>query len=180
MTREEVAINVGRARSGDREAFARLYNAFSFLVIMLLCRKGCGRQDAEDCCQEAFMRAMSAIQSLRKFDSFPSWVGGIALRVMLNLRRKKRIPLLDNQALEIAGSSQNDPIKKLLADEEARMAKEALAGLNPIEREMLEMRYFEGLSVSEIARKYKLPEGTARSRLSRARKSFARKWPKAI
>ena len=74
------------ALAGDREAFARLYDRHA-AVVLSLCRRGCSQAEAEDACQETFLRAYSRLDQVREPAGLRPWLYAIARRVCSDRRR---------------------------------------------------------------------------------------------
>ena len=106
--------------------------------------------EAEDVVQEAFARASFRWSSICRYDAPEAWVRRVALnRATSNLRRARR------------------QLRSL-----ARMG--AMGRLGIRHREVLVLHYVAGLPVDEVGRELRLPTGTVKSRLARARTALAR------
>jgi RNA polymerase sigma-70 factor, ECF subfamily len=128
-------------------------------------------QLAEDATQEAFLKAFTNLDKLRELDRFGSWVSVIASNYAIDLLRKKKKMVLTcdftTHADHNTGNSPPDAWEKIETSNEIR---EALLLLEPEDREILVLKYFNELSINEIAAALVVPPGTIKSRLFRARK----------
>ena len=121
---------------------------------------------AEDLLQEAYARLVPRWDSVQHYDNPEAWVRTVALRLYLSHERRARLfhrraPILQAPA---AGEGPSPD----------RVAIEAaLAGLAPQQRVVVVLHYLVDLSVDEIAATLKIPAGTVKSRLSRARAHLA-------
>jgi RNA polymerase sigma-70 factor (ECF subfamily) len=130
-------------------------------------------QLAEDATQEAFLRAFSNLAALREIEKFGSWVSVIAANYSIDLlRKKKKIVFTDNISLHASNSPGDSPQESWEKNETAQEIREALFLLAPEEREILVLKYFNELSIKEIAAATDAPAGTVKSRLFRARKKI--------
>jgi RNA polymerase sigma-70 factor (ECF subfamily) len=171
-----------QARMGDPNAFsilverysARLFGAcFSFLG---------NRQDAEDCVQEAFIKAYRCLAEYSFLSTFYTWLYRIAINTCLDYRRKylKRQHFSLDEALEMDDSQVFQQIadRGPLPDEQAetaetvRLIRQEIARLPDYLKDILILRDLEGLSYHELAALLQLSEGTVKSRLSRARQQL--------
>ena len=115
--------------------------------------------DAEDAVSETVLTAYEHLSSLKKNDSFKAWMMTILVNVSKKmLRKKKRVVLYDDLGLFEKST-----------DEGACEMWEAVLTLNAKYAKVVILYYYEGFSTREIARILHIPEGTVKSRLSRAR-----------
>ncbi len=80
------ASDVGGARAGDGEAFARLYTRHA-PVVLALCRRNLTQAEAEDACQETFLRAYRKLDQLKSAGGLRPWLYTIARHVCSERRR---------------------------------------------------------------------------------------------
>ena len=166
---------IRRAKTGDRDAIAALIEAHHRPVEMFLLRL-CGRPDlAEDLAQEAFMRVM---RSLDRFDErfrFSTWLFTIAKRLLVNNLQKMK-PTSDSDLVELRAAAYSTPATENEAIEEGRLGREMLdTGLASLEEPQLEivlLFHQQNWPVHRIAERLKMPEGTVKSHLFRARRKM--------
>jgi len=163
---------VVRARRGDALAVDALVRELSPYVGRI-----CGAvalDHGDDAMQETFIAVLRALPGLREPAALRGWVRRIAVRESVRVaRRVERTPPLDPQdpagpALRAAG-----PAPDLAAVVDVR---DTLARLSPEHRAILVLRDLEGWTESEVSDALSIAPGTAKSRLSRARAAFARRW----
>ena len=115
--------------------------------------------DAEDAVSETILTAYEHLSSLKKSDSFKAWIMTILVNVSKKmLRKKKREVLYDNLGL----------FEKSIEERTGEMW-EAVLMLDEEYGKVVILYYYEGFSTKEIAKILHIPEGTVKSRLSRAR-----------
>ena len=115
--------------------------------------------DAEDAVSETVLTAYEHLSSLKKNDSFKAWMMTILVNVSKKmLLKKKRVVLYDDLGLFEKST-----------DEGSCEMWEAVLTLNAKYAKVVILYYYEGFSTREIARILHIPEGTVKSRLSRAR-----------
>jgi RNA polymerase sigma-70 factor (ECF subfamily) len=180
---------LARARGGDRAAFGDLIDRHQdrvFALSLHLCRGN--RDDAEELAQEAFLRALEAIEGFRGDAAFSTWIHRIVVNLHLNrsstlAARARRSQLsLATQAAAIEEARAIDPPDREAAPPESAAAAEergelhrALAALDEDRRVAVVLRDVEGLSYEEIAALLRVPIGTVRSRLARGREELSRR-----
>ena len=152
-------------------AFQELLSRYRRPAITLAYQMLGNSEDAEDVAQEAFVRVFQAIPRFRGQSAFSTWLYRIVTDLCLaNRRRRKATVGLD---LVREPRSSDSPSKTVT---QALVTRQALDGMTPDLRAILLLRDQEGLSYSEIAEALRLPLGTVRSRLSKARMSFRQIW----
>ncbi len=128
--------------------------------------------DAEDVVQDACIRALKYVGSLRGMDA-RAWFLAIVRNAFydwLGRNRPAEIMHEDDNAIEaIVDHSAVDPEQTAIGSAELRALSDAMAALPLQYREVLVLRELEELSYKEIARVAHIPIGTVMSRLARAR-----------
>src|SRR5208283_664833 len=152
---------VEHCRDGHPEDFGLLVARYQKpLFSYLASRVGDGGQ-AEEAAQESFVRAFLSLKKLRKPESFYSWLLDIAGRVakeqLRSLKHRQQDCEVTESIMANAADSRDDyPLE------------EAIAALPETYRQVILLRYYEGLSCQEIATRLDLPLGTVTKTLSRA------------
>lgn len=137
--------------------------------------------DAEDAAQECFLRVWKYRDRLHEIDNAKTWLARIAWTTALDKRRKGRamVSLSDEQSG--AELMQSIPDLSAAADEQLagaemqQMLERLIAGLPEDLRQTLELSTVQELNSAEIAEVMKIPEGSVRTRLFRARKQLKEK-----
>ena len=171
---------VARAQDGDLAALEQLFNTYRNQVFSLAYRMTGNVSDAEDLCQEIFLQVMRKVSSFQGRSSFSTWLYRVSMnRSRDYLRRKKRSPELLSQEGDPpeprepgavnAGGLENVAI----ASEAQRLVQTALMELPLSLREPLVLHELEGLQYHEVASLLRLPVGTVKSRIFRARIKLA-------
>jgi len=181
---EEAAENrlVGKARSGDRQAFERLMTMHLprvWRVVWRILRHG---EDTEDVVQEVFLAAHQALDSYRGASRFSTWLHRIAVNKALNHRARVAERLRrSSESLEHAGGSLDrpdpaalSPLREMEMKELRTRLAECMERLPDAWRAVLALRVEESLSYEEIAEAVGTALGTVRSRLARARLALRR------
>jgi len=132
-----------------------------------------GLADAEDAVQEAFARASVRWERIRDYDHPAAWVRRVAFNLALSSLRSTRRKLA-------AYGRVGPPPPVPPPSEEAVMLGQALERLRRRHREVLVLHYLADLPVEEIARVLKIPAGTVKGRLFRARTALERELGEAL
>lgn len=161
---------VAAALAGDPGAFRVLFDRHAAPVrrfLRDLCRDEAA---ADEGTQETFVRAHARLASLRDDQRLRPWLLGIARRVFLEELRRRR-PQAEPAALDELAVARS-PEVEMLAAEEARLFRAALARLGPDRRGVLLLRIDHGLAYDEIAQVMGLTLAQVRNELHRGRQEL--------
>jgi RNA polymerase sigma-70 factor (ECF subfamily) len=149
--------------SGDRAAFARLFDFYAPRVKAMAMRSGTPAAVAEDIAQDVMLRVW---QARAQFDpsraSASAWIYQIARNRRIDLSRREPRPLPEDIA---AQPGEAEASEALALEQETARLREALRLLPPGQRDMVERAYLGELTHQEISRETNLPLGTVKSRL---------------
>jgi len=134
-------------------------------------------EEAEEIFGETLVSATECLGLYSGKSSFFTWLCGIAKHEIADFYRKKkiktilfsRLPWLENLASEALG-----PEQILLRKEAIKRTKRTLKNLSEGYQQVLRLKYYQGLSVKEIAHQLNETVKAIESRLTRARKAFAK------
>lgn len=152
-------------RPGSTEDFDRLYEAtyqrlFGTLVTLLR-----DRAAAEDCVQEAYVRAFKAWPRWKQDAPVEAWLHRIAINVAISHRRRERLRQLGELIRRLGVPGEDDPAEAAGSPELLR----ELRALPPKQAAALVLRHVHGYTNREIAQALGVPERTVASRLAAAK-----------
>jgi len=154
---------VARIRAGDQQAMSELYDRYGKVVYAVSLRVLQDAGAAEDVLQDVFLqlwRNPDAFDASR--GSLAAWLAVIARHRSIDRLRKRR-PEVDIEDCVIAGGPDlRDETERALVIEKVRVV---LAEMNPDQRKVLELAFFQGLTHTEIAEKTGEPLGTIKTRI---------------
>jgi RNA polymerase sigma-70 factor (ECF subfamily) len=133
------------------------------------------RADGDDLFQEALLRALAKLESLREDSAFKPWLYRIVVTVHRNRMRRafwrRFLPLSDQVSADEPAASGNYRVSDWSPDaaEAARRAREALTTLPAVQREAIVLYEIEGWQVDEIAVLQRCSASAVKSRLARGR-----------
>ncbi len=172
---------VEQCRRGDAQAFARLVALHEGMVFNLAARLLGDPEEARDAAQEVFLQVYRNLGRFEGRSTLKTWIYRMVVNHCRNRqrwwrrRRKDRSCPIDAMTpaeearLAEQGPRGEGPDERLERRERARAVQSALLRLSFEHRAVLLLREVEGLSCEEIAGTLALPQGTVKSRLSRAR-----------
>jgi len=158
-----------RARRGDRAALAALVRHYRDRV-MAVC-VALGGPDGEDCAQDALVKVLRAVH---KFDparppSLDAWVMAITRRVCIDRARAARVTRHADIDVDRLAAIGDGPVPTHARDAAVRRA---VLALPDEQRAVVALRMWGELAYDEIAELERVPIGTVRSRLARAREAL--------
>jgi len=166
---------IDACRAGKTEAYGLLVRRYQDRLYPTVLRlTGCA-EDALDLIQETFLKGYEKLGRFHGDSSFYTWIYRIAVNLALSGRRRKRpwASLSEGRNGETteppADPDDSDPTLPLERRERERLVQEALNDLAPDHRAVVVMKEYDGLRYEEIAEVLRVPVGTVRSRLHRAR-----------
>ena len=167
--------------SGSEDAFRDLVRRYQRPVYALILRMVRDAADAEELAQEVFIKAYRALDRFDRSKKFSSWLFKIAHNTAIDrLRRKslQTVPLETDRdepdpIAVLRDPRAGDPAARAESGELAAAFEAALGRLRPAYREVMILRFQEGLAYDEIAEVTGLALGTVKTHLHRARKAMA-------
>ena len=163
----ELTALVERARGGDLEAYGRVVEATQVMVAGVARSVLRDAALAEDAAQEAYLRAFHRLRDLDDPSAFVTWIRRIVVTVSLNMRRTRRVTLLqlddapEVPVLDEAETSWSDRQRQHLAG--------ALLTLTAEERRLCDRRYHGRWTTARLAHEAGVEEAAMRKRLQRIR-----------
>ncbi len=170
MPEDDEAALIARSQTGDANAFNRLVAGYHDRIYQLAYRMTGNHADAQDVAQDAFIKAYMALREFRAQAAFSTWLHRIAVNVAVDMLRRRGTrpgPLTDLEAT--AADPLADGAERI---EIQRRIQRAIAALPVEQRTAVVLRDMQECSYEEIAEVLKVPMGTVRSRLSRAREAL--------
>ena len=165
---------VDEAKRGDREAFGRIFDAYAGPIYRFIASRVIRPSDAEDLTQLVFVKALEA---LPRYESrgipFGGWLFRLARNAVIDQvrTRKEHLSLLAAATRE---TEDEGPEARATVQDDLDRVAAALAELTDEQREVIELRFFAGLSVLEAAMVMGRQEGTIRGLQFRAIASLRR------
>ncbi len=167
------------AQQGNTEAITQLVATYQQSVFNVCYRMLGERAEAEDAAQETLIKAITKLHTFNPERPFRPWVLRIASNECIDRIRRRR-PSVSLDALGENGAWEWQPGKsplpevELLRREREAQVRSLLQHLSPLDRLLVSLFYWEGLSYAEIATVTNLTIPAIKSRLFRARRTMAR------
>jgi RNA polymerase sigma-70 factor (ECF subfamily) len=174
---DEITLLISRVKAGDRQAYRVFIKKYQRLVAAIVFRMVYNHADREELCQEIFLKIFKNIGEFQGAAKIPGWIGRIASNTCINHLRRKRMPLFADvsaggQSLEnVAGSDATPERLSEQADISQNLQRE-IERLPAHYRLILTLFHFSEMNYEEIGRTLKMPAGTVKSHLFRARQKL--------
>jgi RNA polymerase sigma-70 factor, ECF subfamily len=157
-------------------AFERLVREYQGLVGHIVFRLVRHADDANELCQETFLRIHRQLHQFRHASSLKAWIGRVAYTIALR-HLEREPPNARGEAgddwLERADTG-DDLESTLAARESAAIVRAAVDALPPLQRLLVSLYHLEEISIPEIGAITGLPAGTIKSHLFRSRQALRR------
>ena len=172
MKEEEIQL-VKNAQKGEAESFGKLYDIYASPIYRFVYLKTSHKEDAEDLTHQVFLSAWQNIKSFQ-FQGFPfsSWLYKIASNSVIDYYRTKKYHLnietiAENQIAENfeTGNALDDSF-------DLQTIKNSLSHLEPVQQNVLIMKFVNDMSNKEIAAALNKNEGAIRVIQHRALKQL--------
>ncbi len=162
MSSEFIKNLVVKAQNGSADSFGELYEIYSDDLFRFAYYYTNSPETAEDCVSEAVCIAFSKIASLKKAESFKSWMFKILHNCCKNAQKQKLKERGNTEISEVIGLT----AEETHSEELSALWKE-VNKLSKEERELIVLYYIFGYSSKEISEITGLKDATIRSKISR-------------
>ncbi len=164
---------VARCQHSDPDAFGELVSRHQDRIYTAISRFCGNAEDACDITQRAFINAFRKIQEFKGDAAFSTWIYRIAFNQAISFRRENRRTAVSlysrDDELVTEPADDRSPDEGLESQETRRKVQQALDLLEEEDRKIILLKDLQGHSYDEIAEIMRIPKGTVRSRLHRAR-----------
>lgn len=171
-----------KAREGNQKAYADLLKKYRDSVYFMILKMVRNQDDAEDLTIESFGKAFKNINSYTPSNAFSTWLFKIASNNTIDFLRGNKVGKSqvsidktddDNDIGSWVGNNlvanAPDPEESMVDYQKKTLIRNIVSQLHHDYREIIEMRYFDEKSYTEIAEELNLPLGTVKARLFRSR-----------
>jgi RNA polymerase sigma-70 factor (ECF subfamily) len=159
---------------GDKGAFQRLYARHSVRIFRFLMRLVQNKATAEELVNEVFLEIWQHAGRYEGRSSPTTWMMAIAHnKAVSGLRRRREVTGMDETAAAEIADLDDDPEQTAQKQDKGRIMRQCMARLSSDHREILDLVYYQEMSVGEVAEVLKIPENTVKTRMFYARKKLS-------
>lgn len=127
-------------------------------------------ESPQDLVQQTFLELARGLEKGRRPESMRGYLFGIARHVSLAAWKRR------DRDRSLSSEAEPEQLADQPADDRVDAARELIAAMPPLQREVLDLRFSQDLSYAEIAQALDIPVGTVRSRLHHAVAAVRRQW----
>jgi len=178
QSRTEDAQLIRAALDGDQAAFKQLMEKYHDSIYHLIYRIIRNKGLVEDLTQETFVKAFASLKSFNEEYAFSTWLYKIATNSSIDYIRKRKLetfsidkPLVSEESdytLELPDTTYQ-PDKTIIQHQRTKLIEEAINQLPEKYKRVIILRHNEDRDYADIARILKLPIGTVKAHIFRAR-----------
>ena len=164
---------VAEILKGNIQSFAVIVNNTEKLVTLIVRRMIDNEDDQKDLVQDIYLKAYQGLGSFQFKSKLSTWIATIAYNTSINYLRKSRVAFTGMES-EMGDSTllEANPESAVMSMETTEILQAALARLPPLPKTLITLYHLEELSLKEISEITRIPEGTIKSYLFRARKTL--------
>jgi RNA polymerase sigma-70 factor (ECF subfamily) len=161
---------VTAARNGNRDAFSSLIDQYYQNIYRMAYQFTHCHFEADEVCQETFLRALNSLQTLKNANSFKSWLFSIAANLLrAGLRKKNHLETYIKTSHTPDESEHNQPSQAAMLNEKRVLIHTYLQEIPEQMRLIVILVLMEGVNQKEAARILKCSEATVSRCLSSAK-----------
>jgi RNA polymerase sigma-70 factor (ECF subfamily) len=164
---------IGAIARRDRDAMHVLFSRYNVRVFRFTMRLVGREAVAEELVGEVFLEVWRNAARFAARSSVSTWILGIARHKALSARERRACEPLDDTTNDSIADHSDDPEITMQNTERASILRDCLQRLSPAHREIIDLVYYHGQTIEEVARIVGVPPGTVKTRLHYARKLLA-------
>ena len=175
MEAKNDAYYIAKVLGGDAESFAPLVDKYKQLAFTLSLKITKNREDAEEVAQDSFLKAYRSIESYKGGAAFKTWFFRIVYTTAISRVRGKKqnfVSYEDHRLSDQELADCEETVGQFTAEERSTYLHKAMDQLEPEERAILNLYYFEELPVDEVAAIMDLSASNVKVKLFRSRKKL--------
>ena len=164
---------LARIAGGDREALQAFYRRHRLMVYRFVLRIVRDEAAAEDLANDVFIDVFRQAGRFEGRSKATTWLLGMARFKALSERRKFRDTVDADDALEGVEDESDTPEIAVQKQDKAQALRKCIDKLSPEHREVIDLTFYHGRSIKEIAEIAGIPENTVKTRAFHARKQLS-------
>jgi RNA polymerase sigma-70 factor (ECF subfamily) len=163
---------IEKVLAGDTNTYAVLVNRYKDMAYTIALKVLGNIEDAEEITQDAFIKAYQSLNKFKKESKFSTWLYRIVYNAAISRTRKKSIlksDLVNSMIDNYSEDEINENVQELDETEKKKLLDKLMQSLNPDERALITLYYYEENSTETIAEIMGLTQSNVKVRLYRVR-----------
>jgi RNA polymerase sigma-70 factor (ECF subfamily) len=164
---------IARIAAGNRLAMQVLYTRFNKRVYRFALRLVGSESTAEDVVSEVFLDVWRKAGTFEGRAQVSTWLLGITRNKALDTRKQRSTEALDEAVAETIEDPANNPEVEIQKKDLRAVMRKCLAEMSPVHREIIDLVYYHGKSIDDVAKITGVGHATVKTRMFYARKRLA-------
>ena len=160
---------------GDSGSFSQLVEKYSHLAFSLSMKLLNQREDAEEAAQDAFIKAYNSLRSFQSSSTFKTWFFRIVYNTSISKLRTRKNVEVKIEDVKISDSelfSTESAVGQLNTEDRQKYLQAGLERLEPEERALLKMYYYDDFSMEEVSSITGMTVSNVKVKIHRSRKKL--------
>jgi RNA polymerase sigma-70 factor (ECF subfamily) len=160
---------------GDSGSFSQLVEKYSHLAFSLSMKLLNQREDAEEAAQDAFIKAYNSLRSFQSSSTFKTWFFRIVYNTSISKLRTRKNVEVKIEDVKISDSelfSTESAVGQLNTEDRQKYLQTGLERLDPEERALLKMYYYDDFSMEEVSSITGMTVSNVKVKIHRSRKKL--------
>ncbi len=160
---------------GDSGSFSQLVEKYSHLAFSLSMKLLNQREDAEEAAQDAFIKAYNSLRSFQSSSTFKTWFFRIVYNTSISKLRTRKNVEVKIEDIKISDSelfSTESAVGQLKTEDRQKYLQAGLERLEPEERALLKMYYYDDFSMDEVSSITGMTVSNVKVKIHRSRKKL--------
>jgi RNA polymerase sigma-70 factor, ECF subfamily len=164
---------IARVAAGDKLAMRALFARHHVRVYRFALRLVRDQGLAEDLISEVFLEVWRHAPKFQARSAVSTWLLAIARFKGLSAMRKRGDEQLDDETAAALADTADDPEAAIGKKQQGAILRNCLARLSPDHREIIDLVYYQGMTIGAVAEVVGIPENTVKTRMFHARKHLS-------
>jgi RNA polymerase sigma-70 factor (ECF subfamily) len=164
---------IARIAAGDKLAMRALFARHHLRIYRFALRLVRDQQLAEDLVSEVFLEVWRHAGKFEARSAAATWLLSIARHKALSRLRRRSDARLDDATAAAIADTADDPEVTIRKKQQGQILRDCLARLSPDHREIVDLVYYQGMAIGEVAGIVGIPESTVKTRMFHARKRLS-------
>ncbi len=165
---DDVAL-VEAALEGDHRAFEALTTRYREAIYRLMIARTGSSHDANDLIQETLVKVYLNLPRYDRRYTFGQWIYTIARNTLIDSQRRRHDDFSLDDRYSISDVVNPSPEQCVINNQDRKLIEASIERLTPTHAQLFRMRFLDEYSYEEIAERLKMPLGTVKTNIHRAR-----------